>query len=363
MSTEVGAVPYYLTSRTTNTIGPDTDVMNGHRVEVVAVYGHYEPWTDHLGRPYTDHLGRPYMLSVGAPYGRPVFRGRIVNFEASYGEKDGVTVTLASHGMELSKGEPIKSGSDTTVTFTSTPIETIVKNILDTNPGIISYSTSTIAATGVSISAKFQLNTKLEGIKSVFDQTAAGWFWYGNVAENYLYLKPRNTVPDHIFYKGKHLSDVKISEDASDLRNRIYFVGGDTGSGILYKVFEDTSAIEDHGLGVYRITDRRFTIAASVQRYAEKIMSRYARPIYTSTITIPASDYNIEEIKIGDVIGFRNFGNFIDSQQLQVVSYTYTPTKVTLQIGEILDDQRTIVADLEEGLANEQYQEIPSAPS
>jgi hypothetical protein len=355
--------PYFVTTETPNAIGPDTDVENGHLVEVFVSYGRFEPLTDHLGRPYTDTNGNSYQVSAGAPLGSAVFRGKIIDYEATYGSAVGVTVTLASHGTELTKGEVIKNGANTTVTFSGAQIESIVKPILDTNPGRIGYTAATISSTGVGITSKFSLNTKLEGIKSAFDQTDAGWFWFANPADNLVYFRPRSASADHTLLMGKHLTGVKIKKSAEDLRNRIYFVGGDTGSGPLFKVFEDLAAITAHGLGVYRITDRRFTQPLSAQRYASKVMSRFARPIFTSTIEVSAALYDIESIQLGQMIAIKNTGNFIDAQLLQIVSRSYTPTKLVLELGEILDDQRSIVADIEEELSNEQYQQLPVSPS
>lgn len=170
-------------------------------------------------------------------------------------------------------------------------------------------------------------------------------------------------MADHIFVKGKHLADIDIEKSAEDLRNKVYFVGGDPGSGTLFKVYTDTAAIADSELGVHRITDRRFTLTASAQRYASKVMSEYGRPIWTSTITIPSSVYDIESIKLGQMVGFRNFGNFVDTQLLQIVGYNYTSTLITLTLGTLQEGMAEIIADLDEGLSNEQYQQLPTTPS
>jgi hypothetical protein len=354
---------YMFVSRTSNTVGPDTDVEYGLNVDIYAVYGGYEPLVDQNGVPYADQTGDSYVVATGAPLGQRVFSGKIKSYKAVYKDREGVEVLLVSHGIELTEGEPIKSGTSTTVTYATTPLDTIVKSILDTNPGKITYNAGSIDYTGVSPTLKFQLNTKLEGIKSAFTQTPEGFYWYVDIGENVLYMKQNQPIVNHVFIKGRHLSEVNIERSGENLRNRIYFVGGDTGSGVLYKVYEDAAAIADFGLATYRITDRRFTVAAHAQRYAQKVLSRYARPVYTSTITVPSSVYNIEDIKLGHNIAFRNFGNFIDTQVLQAVSISYTPYAVTIQLGEVLDDQKSIIADLDEGLSNEQYQDIPNAPS
>lgn len=352
-----------VTSTTANTVGPDTDVQEGLLVDIFAFYGGYEELVTSTGEPIGDSNGEQIVVATGAPSGKRVFSGKIMKYRAHYGAEEYVEVTLISHGQELTKGEVIKSGSATTVTYATTEIATIARSILNTNPGRIGHSLGSIDTTGVSPTMKFELNTKLEGIKSLYSQTPDGYYWYVDVGENLLYMKKRSLVAEHVFIKGKHLHEIDIEKSAEDLRNKIYFVGGDPGSGTLYKVYEDTAAITDSELGVYRITDRRFTLTPSVQRYAQKVMTEYGRAIWTSTISIPASQYPIEDIRLGQMVGFRNFGNFVDEQLLQVVGFNYTPTRITLNLGTVQERLTDIIGDLDEGLSNEQYQALPTTPS
>ncbi|MDV7990485.1 PKD domain-containing protein [Rhodococcus sp. IEGM 1374] len=352
-----------VTGTTANTVGPDTDVQEGLLVDIFAFYGGYEELVTSTGESIGDSTGDHLVVATGAPSGKRVFSGKIMKYRAHYGAEEYVEVTLISHGQELTKGEVIKSGSATTVTFATTEIATIARSILNTNPGRIGHSLGSIDTTGVSPTMKFELNTKLEGIKSLYSQTPDGYYWYVDVGENLLYMKKRSLVAEHVFIKGKHLHEIDIEKSAEDLRNKIYFVGGDPGSGTLYKVYEDTAAITDSELGVYRITDRRFTLTPSAQRYAQKVMTEYGRAIWTSTISIPASQYPIEDIRLGQMVGFRNFGNFVDEQLLQVVGFNYTPTRITLNLGTVQERLTDIIGDLDEGLSNEQYQALPTTPS
>lgn len=355
--------PYYVIGETNNTVGEDTDVQVGYLVDIIAVYGGYEELVDEDEEPYVDQDGDAYIVATGAPMGRRVFSGKILKYKATYGERVGVEVTLASHGVELSD-EFVRSGTTTTVTYTTTAIETTLKSILDTNPGEMSYDNGSIDATGVSPTIKFQLNTKLEAIKSLFTQTPAGWYWYGNVADNLIYLKPIGTTADHVFLKGKHISKIDPEQSMENLINVVHVVGGDTGGGVkLYKEYTDSASITQWGRHVHRITDRRITLTATAQRYAEKILSMYSQPIYTTTVEVSSSAYDIETVQLGQIVGMGNFDNFIDGQLLQIVNINYTPRKLTLQLGGLLDSQAQIITDVQEDLANEQYEGIPTVPS
>ena len=105
------------------------------------------------------------------------------------------------------------------------------------------------------------------------------------------------------------------------------------------------------------------TLATSAQRYAEKILAKYSQPIYNARVSIPSEAFDIEEVQIGQVVGFSNADNYIDDLQLQIVSYDYSPRLLTLDLGELLDRQQDIVTDISDDLQAEQYEQLPTAPS
>jgi hypothetical protein len=351
-----------VTYETNNSVGEDTDVDINYNVDVYVHYGEFGSLVTEAGDSLTTEDGDNLIVAIGAPGGVRVFSGFILDYESLYGERTGVAVTLASHGAELAN-ELVRSGETIIVTYSSTPIETALKSILDTNPQTMSYDTASIEATGVSVTSKFQLNTKLEAIESLYDQTPEGWYWYGNVADNNVYLKPTATTPHHTFRKGYHVKEVALRRSMEQLRNRIYFVGGDVSGTSILKKYEDATSQTSWRVGLQRITDRRYTVTDSIQRYATKQMSRYKNPIYTTTVTISSARYDLESIKLGQIVGFDNFGNFVDGLSLQIVGLSYTPTAVTLDLGEVLQAQHERIEELNEGLQGEQYLKLPSTPS
>ncbi|QOH59066.1 hypothetical protein C6Y44_09985 [Rhodococcus rhodochrous] len=356
---------YYITSETSNTVGEDTDVQMGYLVDIYAVYGGYEELVDQDGVPYVDQDGNPYIVSTGAPMGRRVFSGKIIDYEASYGETTGVTVTIESHGIGLATDDFVRAGSATTVIYSAQPPEEILKTVLDTDPGEMTWSNDSIDATGLSITQKFQLNTKLEAVKGLYNQSPEGWYWYGNVADNLIYLKEVATEPHHVFTKRKDIKVINPKQSIENLINVVHVIGGETSPGgpQLYKEYIDITSVMQWGRKVHRITDRRITLEATAQRYAQKMMSLYSQPIYTTTLEVSSGAYDIETIQLGQMVGFRNFDNFIDGLVLQIVSLSYTPRKVTVQLGGVLDSQQRIVADIQETLLNEQFEKIPTSPS
>lgn len=352
---------------TPNSVGEGTDVDLNYRVDVYVHYGEFGRLLNQLGEPITTEDGDYLLVTQGAPLGVRIFSGFIIDYESEYGDQAGVSVTVASHGWELSH-EVVRSGETTTVTYSTTEIKEIVEDVLDTNPGVMTYDTASIGTTGISPTLKFQLNTKLEAIQAAYDQTPDGWYWYGNVAENLIYMKPTASTKQHTFVLGKHIKSLKVKRSIENLVNKVYFVGGEvtpgTPSTTLYKKYQDTTSQTNWRVGLARITDRRFTIEANAARKASKQISRYKDPIFTSPLVISSARYDIESIKLGETVGFANFGNFVDSlPPLQIVALSYAPTAVTLQLGEVQKSQMDMITDVENDLSNEQYQDLPTTPS
>lgn len=355
-----------VTYETNNNVGIDTDVDLNLNVDVYVHYGEYGYLLNQDGEPITTEDGEKLLVASGAPMGVRVFSGFVLDYESIYGEETGVTVTLASHGYELSH-ELIRNGETVNVNYSAQDHAAVIKSILDTNPGRMTYDGESIQSTGQNVSAKFQLNTKLEGIKSVFEQTPDGWYWFGNPADNLVYLRQRSATPRHTFIKGKHIKSMRLKRTMEGLTNRVYFVGGEKVEGnpatTLFKKYQDTDSQAQWRVGLERITDRRYTLDSSAENRSTKLINSQSQPVFTTPVTISSARYDLESIKLGDMVGFANFGNFVDSVVLQIVALTYTPTAVTLELGAVLERQVDSVAEIESDLSNEQYQKIPDQPS
>ncbi|WOI86001.1 PKD domain-containing protein [Rhodococcus qingshengii] len=362
--TDEGGDPLLVSYETNNSVGEGTDVDLNYHVDIYVIYGGFEPLVTQSGEPITTEDGDEILVAYGAPNGIRIFSGIILDYEMVYGAQNGVTVTLASHGIELSE-RLLMNGTKTTVTYTSTALETQAKAVLDADPGVMTYSSDSIANTGVSRTLKYQLNTKLEAITSIYNQTPDGWYWYGDVADNYVYMKPRSDAAQHTFWVGYHIKELKLKRSIEQLRNKVYFVAGDNGSGVtIFKKYEDTASQTAWRQSVYRITDRRYTLTASMQARADKEMSRFKGPVYTTTVKISSAKYDLERVKLGQMVSFRNTKNpYVEQLLIQIVGITYTPTELTLELGDILESQRDAVVGIETSLQNEQYEKIPDEPS
>lgn len=360
--------PIIVSHETPNNVGTGTDVDLNYKVDIYVIYGQYDRLISQTGDYITSQTGDYIITTSGAPMGKRIFSGFIMDYQTEYGDKNGVTVTLASHGYELSH-QLVLYINNTTVNYTNTELGMIAKFILDTNPGMITYDAASIADTATSRTLKFVVNTKKEAIESIFEQTPAGWYWFVDVAENLLVLKQRSSTADHTFVAGRDIKSLSVKQTIEALVNDVYFIGGEvtpgTPSTTLFKHYtEPTSLATYPRRGLKRITDRRYTIVANAQARADKDFSRFKNPVFTSPLVISASRYDIETIKLGQTVQFRGFGNFLDAlAPLQIVRLGYSPTEVTLELGELQDKHIDLLADVQEGLENEQFTDLPIAPS
>lgn len=351
-----------VTYETNNSVGEGTDVDINYKVDVYVHYGEFNRLVTEAGEPITTEDGDYLLAASGAPSGVRVFSGTILDYRSTYDTETGVTVTLASHGLALSN-ELVRSGETTTINYVSQPLQTTLKSVLDTNPQVMTYSSASIAAPGISTAFKFELSTKLEAIERIHEQTPDGWYWYGDVADNYVYMQPTSSTPHHTFKKGYHVKKLDLTRSKEQLINRVYFIGGEVAGVPVFKKYEDTASIAQWGVGLHRIVDRRFTDPVAMQRKAMKLINRFKNPVYTTPITISSSRYDIESIKEGQVIELANFDNFVDGGLLlQIVSLSYTPTAAMLEVGDVLQTQHERIEELNDGLQGEQYQNLPTAP-
>lgn len=153
---------------------------------------------------------------------------------------------------------------------------------------------------------------------------------------------------------GYHLDNFKVEIDESVVPTSVY------------KRYIDSSSISTYRRGVERITDNRVKLESSADVIVASLINRNKNPRYRSNITISGSTYDIRSIKLGDLVGFKNFGNFIDSAtspvRMQVVRIDYTPDSVQLQLDTILPSVPKRLEDIKRNLNQEQVEDNPDAP-
>lgn len=252
-------------------------------------------------------------------------------------------------------------------TFTLFDPSNIVRAVLDifnSKGGLVTYSSSSIDNTGASASYEFVLGTILEGIKKGYALVPSNWYWYSDPATNLIEMHATSGTPTHYLVLGKHINNLVIKQMLDSMKNIVYFSGGDVGTGDnLYTINSDTGSIALYGQWLSRISDNRVTDSNEADLIALGELSRYSSPIFTTTVTIPEDVYDIETYRLGQVVGFRNFNNLIDSLQMQIIGKTPSPDSVTLSLGSVLPRNSSTLDDLNRRLTAQETINNPPTPN
>jgi hypothetical protein len=68
-------------------------------------------------------------------------------------------------------------------------------------------------------------------------------------------------------------------------------------------------------------------------------------------------------INVGEVVGFRNFGNYVDDLTMQIVGLNYTPDFVQLQLETKPPTINKRLEDLRRNMIVSENQNVPTTPS
>lgn len=136
---------------------------------------------------------------------------------------------------------------------------------------------------------------------------------------------------------------------------------GDSGTPV-FKRKTNNDSIVAYRRGLSRIQDNRVTVDQSAELLMDNELNRNSEPRYRSKITISGSTYDIRSIRLGDLIGFRNFDNFVDAVVMQVVRIDYNGDSVTLQLDTLLPSVPKRLEDIKRNLAQSDVEDNPDAP-
>lgn len=351
---------------TANQIGPGTNVDENLKVHIYVFYGSEDLLeTESLAVIDTED-GQDLSVDVGAPNGRIMFRGYISQYVSRYGSSETTQVSLVSDGDELNNYMIEDGDGNTTIDYDSQDPSDILKDIIDkmtAEGSIVTYGADTIDDTGTTVTYDFNTVKSIDGVKKVTELSPTDWFGYMDMGTDEVFLKQRPSVVDHTFILGKHIGDFSLHKSIENMVNIVYFVGGQVDGVNLFKKYVNGTSVATYGRKLEVLSDNRVTDEDSADLLANNELSRNGSPQYQTSLDIIDKVYDIESIQLGQLVGFRNFGNYIDDLQLQIVGITYTPDKVTLQLDTLLPKVNKRVEDLKRNLDAVNAVANPVAPS
>lgn len=353
-----------------NQIGSGSSVDYNNRVDVVAFYGSVEAlFTESLEVIQTED-DEDLLADIGAPNGRRIFTGFISEINSRYGNTEDTVVQLTSYGWDLDQ-YPITTAYDndvTTVTFNSYDPADIVTESIDrfvarSNLEQVSYThrtTNSVQDTGTVVSYTFRANTYKEVLDKSLELMPSNWYYRVGLGDNVVYFDERATDPRHLFILGKHIRALDLKGSILNVVNNTLFTGG--GDPALYVQRKESPASRTRrGLDV--TSDARVTVDESAEIISDGKIESLNKLLYRTTIEVLSKQYDIESINVGEVVGFRNFGNYVDGLTMQIVGLNYTPDYVQLQLETKPPTINKRLEDIRRNMTVSENQNIPSSPS
>lgn len=221
--------------------------------------------------------------------------------------------------------------------------------------GLVDSSTTSVQSTGTLVSYTFKDNTVLDGINKCLELAPPNWYWYVDVGTNVLYFDQFSLNPDHNFVKGLQVSELTVKYTLEQIKNRIIFTGGDDpgnpGTNITSKQ-SNSGSIGKYGQWMEFDNDSRVTLQATADVIGQNTLGENAQPSFQTTCTVLATKYDVETLKIGQMVGFDNFNALTNSLILQIVAIHRTPDVATLTLATLPPAQTHRIEDIKRNLDN-----------
>lgn len=350
-----------------NQIGPGSSIQYNNRVDIYAYYGEVTPLLTEAAEVLLTEDDELILASLGAPNGIRIFTGFISDINTRYGNTDTVQLQLTSFGWDLNQYPITNALGETTVKFLSKDPSDIAREAVDKFVAdSATYNTYTkrtadsVSTTGTVVSYTFKANTYADVLDKTLELMPSNWYYYVDLGNNTVYFRQRSVNPKHLFYLGKHIKALDLRGSTLAVKNRVLFTGG--GDPALFKERVQAPAPRTRrALEIY--SDSRVTIPTSAEIISDGIIDERNKIQYRTTVEIMTKVYDIESIKVGDEVGFRNFGNFVDSLTMQVVGLSYTPDVVQLQLDSKSPTINSRLEDIYRNLKVTENQAVPDAPS
>lgn len=257
-----------------------------------------------------------------------------------------------------------EAGADTTVPFLSKDPSQILRSIVDfaqSRGARINYTSDSIEVTETLVSYTFQTNTIKEAIEKVLELCPANWYYYYDFGTDTIYLKERSTTPDRWLRKGQTVVSGKIVKTIEKVVNDVLFSGG--GTPALFKRTRETPQTGTRR-GLAKKSDNRVTSSSTAVILSQSDIDQFRDALYAGDITITEDGtFYLEDVAVGEMVGFIGFGTLVDGIVVQSVSKEYSPDKMPLSLTYNVPRVNKRVEDIKRNLEVLENVNNPAEPS
>lgn len=289
-------------------------------------------------------------------------------YESSYAGGSGGGGYSPSTGNDLyfttASGTPGTLVSFSALDPSTGMLENVMKDYTSRSGNI---TTRDIDATGLSLTAAFNTNTIFEVIDKVHDMSPSGFYWYVDIALNKLRFKKTLLTPDYLLIRGRHIEDLQLAFSIENVINEERFSGGTVSNGPppvnFYSKYTDATSKALFGPRLNRKSDNRVTVQGTADAIGTSDIANLKDEQYYTNVSVMAKTMNITDIKLGQLVAFRGYGNYYDNMLLQITKIDYSPERAVLQLGTLPLRFNQGFEDVIRGLVAEQTVGNPSTAS
>jgi len=255
---------------------------------------------------------------------------------------------------------------NTTVTYTSQdPITGMVAPALagyNVKGGLITARDLTPA--GLTLTYAFNSSTIFEVIKKALELSPVGYYSYIDLGTAEIDIDNASTTADFVVTRGKNINKLDLVLTIENVSNILLLAGGDTGGGDnLLRTYNDPISIDKFGSRTRFKSDNRVTLTATADATGETYIEENSSEQQETSITVLNTDMDITLLTPGKTIGFRNFGQLIDSLVLQISRREYNPDSVTLTLGRLPVRMNDVIAGINLAMKYQETYNNPTSPS
>lgn len=260
-----------------------------------------------------------------------------------------------------------EAGGNTTVPMNSMDPTNIFRQIIDyaqTQGAKVRYELEDMPPTYTTVSYTFKGNTIKEALDKALQLLPTDWAYRYDFGTNRLSIFPRPTVPTHTATLGNNIVKFKLKRSIEKIINDVFFSGGQVTTGVnLFIRVSNPASISQWRRGLAKLSDNRVIIDATARLLAQVAIDRGDGPQYSGSLTLGNTDFPIEEVKVGELIGNAGFGSFVDDLSLQLMSRTYNTDTISGNLETLPAKVAKRIEDIKRNLDLQEQENNPVSPS
>jgi len=258
-----------------------------------------------------------------------------------------------------------EAGGDTSVPFLSKDPSQILRSIVDfarSRGADINYTSDSIEVTETLVSYTFNTNTIKEAIDKVLELAPSNWYYYYDFGTDTIYLREKRNTPDRWLRRGQSVVDGKIVKTIEQAVNDVLFSGGGSPTNLFKRTRQTPSAGTRRGLR--KLSDNRVTDSSTAVIISQGLIDQYEDALYAGDVTITEDGtFYLEDVAVGETVGFIGFGGIVDAIVVQSVSKDYRPDIMPLALTYNVPQVNKRIEDIKRNLEVVENKNNPTEPS